>query len=213
MRASPHIVFASMNVDKFREMSHLMEAHPGIRLVSPEGLLRNADKIGMVENHATYLENSAAKARLVNQGCHYPALADDSGLEIAALGGKPGIHSHRFVKLSGYPSAIAQSKANIDEVLKLMKEHSDRSARFVCVLTLIVEGVMLHGTGILEGSIAEAPRGEMGFGYDSIFIPKGEKRTLAEVTFEEKNAISHRSIALQQIMDQVKTLGIQIAKP
>jgi XTP/dITP diphosphohydrolase len=213
MRASPHIVFASTNIDKFHEVTHLMEAHPGIRLVSPVGILRNADKIGLVENYATYLENSAAKARLVNQGCHYPALADDSGLEISALGGKPGIHSQRFVKLGGYPSAISQSKANIDEVLKLMKEHTDRSARFVSVLTLIIEGVMLHGTGILEGSIAEAPRGEMGFGYDSIFIPKGEKRTLAEITFEEKNAISHRALALQQIMDQVKALGIQIAKP
>jgi len=213
MRVSPQIVFASMNVDKFREMSYLMESYPGFKLVPPEGLLRNAEKIGMVETHPTYLENSAAKARLVNQGCHYPALADDSGLEITALSGRPGIHSHRYVKLSGYPSMINQSKANIEQVLKEMKEHTDRSARFISVLTLIVEGVLLHGTGILEGTIAEAPRGDMGFGYDSIFIPKGEKRTLAEITFEQKNVISHRAHALQQIMEQVKTLGIQIAKP
>jgi len=213
MRASSQIVFASTNIDKFHEMTHLMGAHPELHLVFPNGLLRNTDKIGLVENYETYLANSAAKARLVNQGCHYPALADDSGLEITALGGKPGVHSHRFAKIEDYPSPIAQNKANVDEVLKLMKGQSDRSARFVSVLTLVIEGVMLHGSGILEGTIAEAPLGQKGFGYDSIFIPRGESRTLAELSFEEKNALSHRALALQQIMDQVQTLGIQIAKP
>lgn len=202
-----------MNFDKFREMKALLSIYPDLELVSPEGLLRNADKIGYVETYNTYLENAAAKARLVNQGCHYPALADDSGLEIDALGGKPGVHSHRYVKLAGYPSKISQDKANIDQVLSEMKGKTDRSARFVTTLFLVIEGIELKATGILEGTIAETPRGEMGFGYDPIFIPKGEKRTLGEMTETEKNAISHRAKALAEIMAQVKTLGIQFAKP
>jgi len=213
MRESHTIVLASLNFDKFREMKSLLAVYPGIELVSPEGLIRNADKIGLVENHATYLENSAAKARLVNQGCHYPALSDDSGLEIDALGGKPGIRSHRYVKLDGYPSKISQDKANIDKVLEEMKGKADRTARFVTSLFFVIEGIELQADGFLEGTIAEAPRGQMGFGYDPIFVPKGEKRTLGEMTETEKNRISHRAQALAKIMEQVKRLGIQIAKP
>lgn len=213
MRESNTIVLASMNFDKFREMKALLAAYPGLKLLSPEGLIRNADKIGLVETYNTYLENSAAKARLVNQGCHYPTLADDSGLEIDALGGKPGIRSARYVKLEGYPSKINQDKANIEQILTEMKGKTDRTARFVTSLFFVVEGIELQADGILEGTIAETARGQMGFGYDPIFIPKGEKRTLGEMTETEKNKISHRGQALAKIMEQVKKLGVQIAKP
>lgn len=213
MRTSNKIVLASMNVDKFREMTALLRPYPELELVSPEGLLSNADKIGFVETGSTYLENSAAKARLVNHGCHYPALADDSGIEIDALGGKPGIHSHRYVKISGYPSKISQDRANIEKILEEMKGKTNREARFVSTLVLVIEGIMLHATGVLEGTITESPRGEMGFGYDPIFIPKGHSRTLGEMSEDEKNSISHRALALAQIMEQVKSHGIQFAKP
>jgi len=93
MRKTNEIIFASQNGHKLLEMRALFAKYPEFEIVSPEGVLRNPAKIGAVEIYSTYAENSAAKARLVNHGCHYPALADDSGLEVAALGGKPGGHS------------------------------------------------------------------------------------------------------------------------
>lgn len=213
MRASHQIVLASMNFDKFREMRALLTKYPNLELLSPEGLLRNPDKIGAVETHMTYLENAAAKARLVNQGCHYPALADDSGLEVAALDGRPGPRSARFAKISGYPSKIAQDRANIDALLTEMKGKANREAAFVCTLALVIEGVLIHATGTLDGTLTEAARGQHGFGYDPIFVPKGEKRTLAEMSETEKNALSHRAKALAQLMEQVRAHGIQFAKP
>lgn len=203
MRASNTIVFASTNPDKFTEMRALFSKYPGLEIISPTGLLRNADKIGAVEVFSSYLENAAAKARLVNQGCHYPTLADDSGLEIMALDGRPGPLSARY----------ANGASNIEKVLLEMKGQSNREAQFVCVLTFVIEGILLTATGVLTGTITEAPRGKMGFGYDPIFIPKGETRTLAEMTETEKNAISHRTRALDLLMKEVQALGIQIAKP
>ena len=88
-----------------------------------------------------------------------------------------------------------------------------RSARFVCTLALVVEGILLHATGVLEGTISDAPRGTNGFGYDPIFIPKGSSRTFAEMTNAEKNMISHRAKALQELMAKVKGHGVVFIKP
>jgi len=214
MRISHKIVFASMNFGKFREMKALLAtAEPTLELLSPEGLLRNANKIGLVETGTTYLENAANKARLVNHGCHYPSIADDSGIEIDALGGKPGLISAHYAHVEGVPSKIAQDKANIDKVLVEMKGKNDRSARCVCTLVLVIEGVLIEATGTMEVTIAESPRGELGFGYDPILIPKGETRTLSEMSETEKNRISHRAQALTLLLQKMKAHGIQIAKP
>lgn len=203
-----------MNFGKFREVKALLSTlAPELTLLSPEGMLRNADKIGLVENGSTYLENSAAKARLVNHGCHYPALADDSGIEIDALGGKPGLISAHYAKVEGMPSKMAQDKANIDKVLTEMKGKTDRSARCVCQLVLVIEGVLIEARGEMEVTIAETPRGELGFGYDPILIPKGETRTLSEMSETEKNRISHRAKALEILLTKCKAHGIQFTKP
>jgi XTP/dITP diphosphohydrolase len=199
MRASPKIVFASTNYDKFREMKALVAKYPGVELISPDGLVRNADKIGVVETHSTYLENAVAKARLVNQGCHYPTLADDSGVEVFALDGQPGVRSAR----AWTP----------DSLLVAMKGQSNREARFVCTLALVIEGTLLTATGVLEGTILDSPRGTNGFSYDPLFVPKGETRTLAEMTETEKNQISHRAVALSKLMQECMASGIQFAKP
>lgn len=213
MRASNKIVLASTNLDKFIEMRALLSAYPGLELIRPTGILKNADKIGAVEVFNSYLENAAAKARLVNLGCHFPALADDSGLEVMALDGRPGPRSARYSKIDGSPSTLSQNAANIEKLLGELKGQTKRDAQFVCVLALVVEGILLTATGVLEGTIAEAPRGKMGFGYDPVFIPKGETRTFAEMTETEKNVISHRAKALELLMKEVKDLGIQLAKP
>jgi len=218
MRLSNKIVLASMNPEKFREFKALLTSYPDIELIPAEGLIRNAEKIGFVENHNTYIENAIEKARIANGACHYPALADDSGLEVDALDGKPGIRSHRFAKAPAGTfglSRAAQDKANLDLLLSELKSRpgAPRTAKFVCALALVVEGILVHSTGVLEGTLTETPRGEGGFGYDPVFIPKGAKKTLAEMTEAEKNALSHRAKALHDLMAQVKARGIVLAKP
>lgn len=217
MRLSNKIVLASTNEDKLREFKALFRDYPEIEIVSPKGLIRNASKLALVEKYDTYIENAAAKARVAHLGTHYPTLADDSGIEVDALGGKPGVFSARYAqtpKGAGSLSTIEQSRANVELLLsEVKKAGGSRQARFVCTLVLVIEGILVRANGTLEGEIADAPRGENGFGYDPIFIPKGSTRTLAEMREEEKNTISHRAKAVQDLMVQIKAHGIVFAKP
>lgn len=212
MRASNRVVLASSNLHKFLEFRQLLLDFPEIELVPAHELLRNADKIGKVEQGLTYEENSAAKARLTNQGTHYPSLADDSGLEIASLEGRPGVRSARYA----LPRAgETQDQANIKKLMQELhnKRGDDRNAQFVCVLSLAMEGVLIHAKGVLKGRILDAPRGQGGFGYDPIFVPEGDTRTLAELDAAEKNRISHRARALQELLRQLQVRGMNLAKP
>jgi XTP/dITP diphosphohydrolase len=212
MRHVNKIVLASTNLSKFEEFKQLLRAYPGIELVKADELLRNADKLAKAEIYATYAENAAAKARIANQGAHYPCLADDSGLEIEALGGKPGPKSARYA----IPKAgTSQDRANMDKVLEELKgrPYDARGARFVAHVALVLEGLLLVGSGELKGKIAEAPMGGNGFGYDPIFIPEGHTQTLAQMTDDEKNQISHRARALEALMLEIKKHGIVFAKP
>ena len=217
MRLSNQIVLASLNRGKLDEFSELFSGYPDIEIVSVDGLVRNAEKLEFVEIYDTYLDNCAAKARLANHGCHYPALADDTGLEVDALGGKPGVRTRRYASITGQAplSNVEQDRANIEFLLSELKKvgATNRSARFVTVLCLVVEGIMLHATGTLEGTIADHPRGSHGFGYDSVFIPKGSSKTLAEMSETEKNALSHRAKAVQELMHKAQERGIVLAKP
>ncbi len=210
MRLSNTVLLATTNRNKFEEFCSLLKAYPEIELVPAEALVRNSEQLQFVERHDTYLENAIAKARLANQACHYPSLADDSGLEVKALAGKPGVRSHRYA--SPKPR-MSQDEANVNFLLSEMKASDSREAQFVCTLALVIEGILLHATGTLEGMIATSPRGIHGFGYDSVFIPNGSTQTLAEMNDIEKNAISHRLKALQELMVLVKSHGIVFAKP
>jgi XTP/dITP diphosphohydrolase len=209
MRLSNRILLATLNRDKFDEFRTLFSAYPEIELVPAAELLRNPEGLAHVERYDTYEENSAAKARLANLGSHYPALADDSGLEVEGLEWKPGVRSHRYAT----PRAgISQDQANIDRMISELGNRS-RSARFVCTLSLVIEGLMIQATGTLEGTITDHARGSHGFGYDPVFIPKGSSRTFAEMSEAEKNMISHRAKALHDLMAKVKSHGIVFAKP
>lgn len=210
MRIANKVILATLNRDKFEEFEKLLESHSQIELVPAEALIRNPEGLKFVERYDSYLENALAKARLANQASHYPALADDSGLEVEALQGKPGVRSHRYAPPQ---NKISQDQANVELLLSEMKSASQRNAKFTCTLALVIEGILLHSTGILEGTICESPRGTHGFGYDPVFIPQGSTKTLAEMTESEKNAISHRAKALQGLMAQVKAHGIVFAKP
>lgn len=215
MRLANKIVLATLNPDKYFEFRAIFQAYPEIELVPAEMLMRNASKLSLVEKYDTYLENSIAKARAANHASHYPSLGDDTGLEVDCLGGRPGVRSHRYAKLpAGSFSKMAQDQANRELLLEEMKKAGGpRAARFKTTLALCIEGILVHSTGVLEGSIADAPRGEHGFGYDSLFIPQGATQTLAEMNTSEKNQLSHRAKAVHELMNEVRARGIAFAKP
>jgi len=212
MRISNKIVLASTNGDKLEEFKALLRPYGDLELIAADEVIRNADKLGLVEKYETYLENAVAKARTANMGAHYPCLADDTGLEVQALEGKPGIRTHRYAIPK---SGESQDIANVNKLLIELKGVSPerRTARFVTTLALVEEGILLSATGTLEGTIAEEPRGSNGFGYDPVFVPKGSNKTLAEMTNEQKNSISHRAAALKALFEEIRTKGIVLAKP
>jgi len=210
MRNANLLVFASTNRHKFEEMATLFKRYPEIKLVPVTDYIRNADKIGTVEVFDTFAENAAAKARIANHGCHYPCLADDSGLEVLALEGRPGVRSHRYaIPKNGQ----TQDQANNQKLLTELKDVSNRTARFVCYLALELEGTLVHAIGTLDGKIADASRGANGFGYDPLFIPDGYTQTLAELGSEEKNKISHRALAVASLIEKIKEQEIVLARP
>jgi XTP/dITP diphosphohydrolase len=209
MRLANKVLLATTNRDKYNEFNSLFAAYPDVELILAERVIRNVGGLRFAERYETYLENAIAKARLVNQASHYPSLADDSGLEVQALEGKPGVRSHRY---AAPISGLSQDEANTQFLLKELG-NKESPARFVCTLALVIEGILIHSQAALEGSITLDPRGENGFGYDSVFVPKGSVKTLAEMTNVEKNAVSHRAKALHDLMSQVKSHGIVFAKP
>ena len=209
MRITSSIVLATLNRHKFQEFEALFTSYPDIRLVRLTDLVANANKLAFGEDYDTYLENALAKARLANFATHFPSLGDDSGLEVLAFDGKPGVRSARFAPPRAGKS---QDQANTEYLLEQLPKNAPMTARFVCTLALIVEGISVHATGILDGELIRTPRGGQGFGYDPIFVPKGHQKTLAEMVESEKNAISHRAKAVQELMEQVKRHSIVLAK-
>lgn len=146
------------------------------------------------ETGETFLENALLKARTVSRETGLPVLAEDAGLEVAHLEGGPGVRSARF---SGVPVDYARNNALL---LARLRGAPDRRARFVTVAALqLPDGQVFVCSGVLPGTIAEAPSGEGGFGYDPLFVPDGAARTLAELSLAEKNRISHRRRAMARM--------------
>jgi XTP/dITP diphosphohydrolase len=152
------------------------------------------------ETGGTFFENASIKANFVFSLTGRTCLGDDSGLEVDALNGKPGVHSSRFSK-------EATDKSNMDKLLNELSEVSckDRSARFKCCLVLIQENVnnLISTEGVIEGKIAEGKKGDKGFGYDPIFIPEGSLLHMAEMDQKEKNLISHRANAFNSLLKKL----------
>ena len=182
-------VLASGNRNKLREYRTMLEG-TGIELVSQTEAGFSGD---VEETGATFEENSRLKAGAVCAALGIPALADDSGLEVLALGGAPGVYSARY----GGGGLTDGEKCAL--LLKNLGDAEDRRARFVCVITCVFpDGGEIQVRGECPGRIDPAPRGENGFGYDPVFVPEGGTRTMAELTEEEKNAVSHRGAALRK---------------
>ena len=185
------IVLATHNHDKEIELQHSL-----LGLDVDICSLSEYPDIGEIEETGTtLLENSLLKAHTVHERTGLPAIGDDTGLEVDALDGAPGVYSARFAGLN------ATYDDNVNKLLSVMEDVSDdmRSARFRTVISFVDEIQELWTEGFIEGRITETPRGNMGFGYDPVFyVPRLEK-TFAELSTDEKNKISHRGIALQKL--------------
>ena len=200
------IIFATANAGKLREAAEVLG--PGFEIVSPASLGITED---IPETGSTLQENSLQKARYLFERTGLPCFADDTGLEVDALGGAPGIYSAR------YAGPGHDHQANMDKLLaelekleipdQVRNDERFRRARFRTVVTLILAGgEPRFFEGVCEGSIAREKRGTGGFGYDPVFLPDAYPgRTLAEVSEEEKNAVSHRGRAIRAMAAWLKS--------
>jgi XTP/dITP diphosphohydrolase len=204
---------ASLNAAKQAEFEALFALHK-IPFLSFEDFVRNSAFLAQVESlapGATYYENAFRKCHAAFQAAKLPTVADDSGIEVSALGNEPGVHSAHFAKPGARES---QDMANRRKVLEGLKGKSDRTARMRCVLVFMVEGVVLKAEGICEGKIAAAETGAGGFGYDPIFLPgAGGGKTFAELSAAEKNACSHRALAVAELAKLLQEREIQFVRP
>lgn len=198
------LVFATNNSNKMREVRQLFPAEMEILSLSDIGCLEELPETGM-----TLADNSLQKARYVFDKYGCACFADDTGLEVEALGGRPGVFSAR------YAGTNATAQDNISKLLYELKGEPNRNARFRTVITLVGLTDANHFNpsleifdGEVEGRIADVTSGEAGFGYDPVFIPKGEIRTFSELSPSEKNKISHRGIAVRKLNDWLRNTFI-----
>lgn len=192
------IVLATKNQGKASEFERLFGGSIHVRALPSDMELPP-------ETGLTFRENALIKARAAfdSLGGSSAVLADDSGLEVDALGGRPGVFSAR------YAGPMAADSDNVAKLLAELENVSNRAARFVCELVLIIPGgqnsdpITLFARGEVEGQIVLAPRGTAGFGYDPVFQPEGWEKTLAEAAPEEKDAVSHRGRAAKQLLQKL----------
>lgn len=204
--SEPRLVIASGNAKKRREIEDLLAGTP-CRVLTLKDFPACPD---VLETGATFAENAALKAVSVAEFTGLLTLADDSGLEVDALGGQPGIHSARFA--SGNRNSNASDEANIRLLLARLGgvPLEKRSARFVCAMALAGAGIdgkatlLAETAGTVEGSIIGQPRGTHGFGYDPVFLLPGSGKTFAELGPEVKSQISHRARALQRMLPEIR---------
>ena len=189
-------VLASQNVHKQRELQAVLAPY-GVELLLQRDL---GVPIDVDETGATFAENARLKADAALRATGLAAIADDSGLMVDALDGAPGVYSARYTG-----SHDDSDEARYRLLLKNLEGETARAARFVCaVCCAMPDGTLLTASGACEGEILTAPRGTGGFGYDPVFRPLGFDRSMAELSAEEKNAISHRGRALAQFQRELE---------
>ena len=187
-----HIVAATKNAHKVEEFRRLL-ADQDVELLSLADYPGAPD---VEENGTTFAENASLKAAAASSYCNAAAFADDSGLEVEALDGRPGVYSSRYAPTD---------PERIEKLLKELEGVENRRARFVCAIAIAFNGEVLEVfEGEIKGTITTAPRGKDGFGYDPVFLPDGYDRTFAELTSDEKNKISHRANAFAKALEFVE---------
>jgi XTP/dITP diphosphohydrolase len=192
-------VFASRNRHKSEQVALLL---PEVALIPLDEV---APDLELEEPFHTFEENALAKARAVVAATGMPATADDSGLEVDALGGAPGVRSAR------YAGEMATDKENNNKLLEALHKipEEDRSCRYRCAAVFVgTDGLSLVAEGACEGRVIAAPRGNLGFGYDPLVIPAGESRTMGQIPLEEKLAFSHRGRAFRSLRARLQEAGL-----
>jgi XTP/dITP diphosphohydrolase len=184
------IIFASNNLHKVKEIKSILGNSFTLLSLNDINILDD-----IPENEPLIEGNALAKARFVFYATGLNVFADDTGLEIDALDGLPGVHSARFA------GADKNSAANIEKVLDLLGNNKNRKARFRTVIALIMDEQEYLFEGIVTGNIISEKRGAEGFGYDPIFIPDGKSKTFAEMELVEKNSVSHRARAFEKLRE------------
>ncbi|MCK3685965.1 non-canonical purine NTP diphosphatase [Maribellus sp. YY47] len=187
------LVFATNNAHKVKEIQAILGDE--FRLLSLKDIACEED---IPEEQETLEGNASQKAFYVYDKYGYNCFADDTGLEIEALNGEPGVYSAR------YAGEEKNSEANMQKVLDKLKKINDRKARFRTVISLVVNGEEVLFEGIVNGEILQERRGGAGFGYDPIFRPDGKDQSFAEMELSEKNKISHRGRAVQKLVEHLK---------
>lgn len=187
------LVFATHNQNKFIEVKAQLPNH--IELLSLDDIGCTED---IIETADTIEGNAILKANYVRDHYGLDCFADDTGLEVAALDGAPGVYSARYAG----PGNDAQ--ANMKKLMTALKDNTNRQARFKTAIALSIHMKQVLFLGICEGSITEEPRGEKGFGYDPVFLPKNEKKTFAQMSMEQKRSIGHRGKAMQQLIEYLQ---------
>lgn len=190
------LVFATNNLHKLQEVSEILGDN--MELLSLKDINCNVD---IPETSDTIPGNALLKAKYVNEHYQMNCFADDTGLEIEALGGAPGVYSAR------YAGEDKNSEANMQKVLSGLHEKSNRNAQFRTVIALIYNNKEYLFEGVVKGKIIKEKRGNAGFGYDPIFVPEGYDQTFAELGEDIKNKISHRAIAVNKLCDFLKNMG------
>jgi len=188
------ICFATNNPNKIKEVAHLLGQD--FQLVGLKDVGCNEE---LSEDQSTLEGNAQQKAEYVFRNYKISCFADDTGLEVEALNGEPGVYSAR------YAGSQRSDMDNMALLLERLSSLSNRKARFRTVICAFIEDQKHFFEGIVEGKIAKLHSGDQGFGYDPIFIPDGYSQTFAQMSLEEKNKISHRSIAVNKLVDFLKT--------
>jgi XTP/dITP diphosphohydrolase len=183
------IVLASHNSNKVKEIQELLPK--SIEIISLKDL-NFKDEIEETEN--SFIGNSSLKANYIHQKLGVNVISDDSGLEVDALNNEPGVFSAR------YAGKNANDENNINLLLENLKGVTNRKARFKCVITLILNSKEYHFEGEINGKISTEKKGNLGFGYDPVFIPENEPKTFAEMNLAEKNKFSHRAKAIHKLV-------------
>jgi len=187
------LVFATNNAHKLEEVAAKIEGKIKLLNLTDIGCIEEIDETGN-----TFRENASLKSRFIYDKYHINCFGDDSGLEIEALNGEPGVFSARYAGEHG------NHAANIDKTLAALKNITNRKANFRTVISLIWNGEEHFFEGVINGTIRNERSGTQGFGYDPIFQPDGYDKTFAEMSLAEKNKISHRAIAMADLLDFLK---------
>ncbi|MDA9362098.1 RdgB/HAM1 family non-canonical purine NTP pyrophosphatase [Flavobacteriaceae bacterium] len=184
------LIFATGNQNKLLEINKIIPNN--VKIISLKDLKFSDD---IPENENTIEGNAIYKAKYIYNKFNINVFSDDTGLEVEALNGEPGVYSAR------YAGEACDSKDNINKLLKKLKKEKNRNARFKTIIALIIENKIHTFEGIINGEILKNPIGENGFGYDSIFRPAGYSKSFAELSINEKNIISHRSLAIKKLIN------------